>query len=203
MLSPESELFLFRFLNGSIPIEQFENWIYQTDSLEKEIPRQTYLALMDIRYGERDTEYEVRKTLLNCIDMGRFEEWKIRGILGSIIEKDSFAAESIDKCYDLYCSGYNFLEIIALAFGLQLRTISYETSDWRSLPTGTVKHTLSSFYPNVQAEAMRIQGLLDDKKIILTGKRDNSDQKLDYEDNQTPVEREESNFNNYKEKYPS
>jgi hypothetical protein len=72
-----------------------------------------------------------------------------------------------------------------------------------TLSLETVKHTLSSFYPNVQAEAMRIQKLMDDGKIILTGKRDNSDRKLEYGDNQTPAEREESNFNNYRKKYPS
>ena len=201
MLSSESEIFLFGFLIGSITIDQFENWIYQTESLESEIPRQAYLELLDLHYADRHADLEIKRILLSFVDLGRFEDWKLRGILRSIVEKDTIAIQSIDNCYDLYCSGYYFLEIIALGFALHLRTLNYETSDWRLIPAETVENTLNSFYPRVRNEAIRILALLDDKKIVLTGRQAVSDNKLEYIDNQSPAEREISNFNNIKNVY--
>ena len=104
MMSSESENFLFRFLEGTITVKQFEDWFHRTASLENEIPRQIYRELLDLRYVQRHTDHDIKSLIMNFVDLGRFEEWKLRKILNSIIEKEQIATSTIDKCYDLYSS---------------------------------------------------------------------------------------------------
>lgn len=131
----EIESKYFDLVANQISLKEFENWVYTSDFLEKELNEGQYLDLISLNYNTPSSVYELSKILSDKIDFGKFEDNKLIKLLNSIVNRDCNEVPSLISCYDLYCDGYNFFEGIGLGIGLSLimSLDEYRVNDWTSL----------------------------------------------------------------------
>lgn len=140
----------------------FEQWVYSNENLETILSSDEYLELISLNYKTPSSLYDAEKILKKYINFGNYCEWFVRNTLQKIIEKPSNVHTYIEECYDLYCGGYNFMDNLALGYGLDINThqVSYDPEQ-----SDLIKH----FYPEIENEARKVIEWLDNKKIIITG----------------------------------
>lgn len=154
------ELKFYNLLRGNLNIQEFEDWVYETDEimLDEYFGRGFYFELASLNYKNKYDIIDLEKLLFSKVAFGRFEEMKIRDILTSIIEDKGDLVDLIEEVYDLYCDGYNFLRYIGLAYvfnGMPRENDTYNFTQQCRI--------------NLKSEAKRIISFLDTKKIKITG----------------------------------
>lgn len=160
------ELKFYNLLRGNLNIQEFEDWVYETDEimLDEYFGRGFYFELASLNYKNKYDIIDLEKLLFSKVAFGRFEEMKIRDILTSIIEDKGDLVDLIEEVYDLYCDGYNFLRYIGLAYvfnGMPRENDTYNFTEQCRI--------------NLKSEAKRIISFLDTNKIKIT-------EEYDYED---------------------
>lgn len=63
----------YRFLDGELPVADFEQWVYSTPDLEASWGPKVYLELVSIDFRSTWAEHEARKVLDTVIDFAAFE----------------------------------------------------------------------------------------------------------------------------------
>ncbi len=103
-------------LEGSITIEEFENWVYTTKSLEDSFKQNDYLDLISFNY-KKSNYYDLRKLLSKHIDLSKIETDRVLKLLKKIINK-SCDIISVEKELNFLKNnlGYYFLEEITFPY---------------------------------------------------------------------------------------
>jgi len=185
------ELIIYKLIAREIEIKEFEQWVYSEKDLESLLCSDEYLDLTSLSYKQSSSLYEAEKILKPHIDIGKYYEWYLRRVLQKVINHPSDAHKYIEKCYDMYCDGYGFLDNLGLGYGLAVAVppSEYSADSWDNLESPEQKKLVESFYPSVREEAEKVINWLDTGKIVLTG-HDGELQGIQYTDSRTPEEKD-------------
>ena len=168
------ELLFFKTLKGDTPIRDFEQWLYASRELESLLPGDEYLDFIALSYKASGARYELAKLLRRHIDHGRYETWKLKQLLTSVLNRTGDYPRAIIDFYDLYCNGYRFLETLAFGFGLPLDSpMSLSTAEsYEQLTVKERDYILNMYYPAIEGEVQKVIDWLDSGSIVLTGMTD-------------------------------
>ncbi|GAB3827270.1 hypothetical protein [Hymenobacter jeollabukensis] len=152
-------------LAGYLPLAEFEQWLYATPELETALPPDDYLELISLNYKGRDATQEVEILLSRHIDWSDLRRDELLCTLRSITlhsAPDTLFAAFV-SCYDWYCRGCLFLEVLGLDFGLRVDD-EYgwggSMGKWQNLTEAAKQQYLSSYFPAAQYEAEQVIGWL-------------------------------------------
>ncbi|MBM9518602.1 hypothetical protein JWG39_02070 [Desulforhopalus vacuolatus] len=182
------EIIVYRLIAGETQIEEFEQWVYSEKKLEQILTSDDYLNLISLSYKQPSSLYEAEKILKRYVDIGKYYEWSLRRVLEKVIDHSENASRYIEKCYDLYCDGYNFLDNLGLGYGL---SVVVPPADY--IEENEQSRLIDGFYPAVAEEASKVIGWLNSGKIVITG-HDGSYQGIEYNDNRTLQEKEPTSY---------
>ncbi len=152
-------------LDGSISIDEFEKWIYNSKWFEENLQDDKYFDLISLNYNSLHAKYEVIKILAGIFDKGKIETLKIIRLLKSIINRDGKEEVSLVKIYDLYYCGYYFFKELGLDIGLFV-DMAMQDDDMQE------KEFIDSLYPKAKTLANEVLQWIENGDIVLTGKQD-------------------------------
>ena len=173
-LPPDIKEIFYKTIQDEISLDDFENWLYTNKEIEILFPSDDYLELISLNFKKSGAKYELWKLLQKHIDPGDFEQYKMLGLLYEARQKTNRLPFILKEFYDLYCSGYNFLQELGIGYGLTIEVprINTETDTWEDLTEKQQKQTLDGFSPGLEEEISKVIHWIETKKIRLTGKRD-------------------------------
>ncbi|GAA0075995.1 hypothetical protein UT300005_03730 [Clostridium sp. CTA-5] len=166
MNKQDIELEFFDLLRQGLNIQEFEKWVYNIDEklLIEYYGYNFYFELISLNYKDKYVMNELEKLLFSKVPFGKFEEIKIKALLEYIIDDREDLIRAIQKLYDLYCCGYNFLRYIGLAYVLNGMPREYEAYIFNEQTKRNLKN-----------EAKRILSFLDAEKIVIMGEYEYKD----------------------------
>ncbi len=177
----------YKVINDEIALDNFEQWVYSNDELEKYLGSKDYMDLLSLSFKESSDKYELWKLLKNHIEPGEFETYKMLKLLKEAQQKTDRLPYILMDFYNLYCKGYGFLQDLGLGFGLAVAApcVNGSTAEtWDELTVEQQKELLDSFSPKLEECIEQIICWLETKQIILTGKQNEMGQ-YGYEDFRT------------------
>jgi hypothetical protein len=180
----------FKTIKGDITLADFEQWIYDTETLESILNSDDYLDIISLNYNKGGAKYELYNILKRLIDLGEFETYKMLELLNEAKAKTERLPFVLVEFYDLYCKGYNFLQDLGLGYGLMVEVppSKYSKDNWDDLKEEEKQELLNSFYPEIEEVIQRVIDWLTNKRIILTGEQDEIGH-YSYQDLRTESER--------------
>jgi vacuolar-type H+-ATPase subunit I/STV1 len=171
-------------MDEKISIKEFENWVYNSESLEKELTEDEYTDLISLNYNNSNSKQEVGKILSERLDEGKFETVRMINLLNSIIDRDGNEGEAMTIMYDLYCKGYSFLEDLGLGIGLFIKVSNkYEVEYFHELKDFQKQELVNSVYPPAKELAEELIKWLVVRDLILTGEKEPELNKWKFIDN--------------------
>ena len=188
-LSEQTKLTFYNVMQGELPMQVFEQWVYNHVALEQELSPDEYLALISFNYKQAGAKYELFKLLGRYVSLGAYETHKIKQLLAKAKVRNSVLPRVLEQLYDLYCNGYDFLENIGMGYGLTMTYLTnYGGKHWSNLTGEQLTAMVAAIPSSLAAEVDHIEQWLDTGKIILTGERDELGQ-YNYIDHRTMTER--------------
>lgn len=174
----------FKTLNGEIPIEDFENWVYNSTELEKFLGPVDYTDFISLDYKTQGAKYEIKNLIRKYIDKSEFETWKIKILLLNALNRTDDYYLAIRLFYDLYFHGYGFMDNLGLGYGLALEypLSSYGVDSFEELTKEQKDNLVNGFYPAIQTEIKKVLNWIDSGLIVLTGIQDEYN-RFEYNDN--------------------
>lgn len=115
-LTEEIELSFFRFLNGEISLEDFEQWIYATPELETYLGEATYFEFAAFDFRQSGAKYELGKLIEVHGFLPKFYTWKLKQQLQSLLDHTMDPVNVFEDFYELYCHGYSFLQNLGMQY---------------------------------------------------------------------------------------
>ncbi|EMO78644.1 hypothetical protein ORQ95_11975 [Leptospira kirschneri] len=200
-LPEQTKGMIFTFLFGDLSLCEFETFLYGSKEIENTFKYDDYIELLSLNFSKKSNRYEAFKLIEKNIDMAEYEVWRLHKILNGIVNKEENYPQLIASLYDLYCKGYYFLNILGISFGLNLmspREYNYDKNISELIKSEQIK-LANALYPEIIYHVNLIQNFLKDKKIIVTGKLDDSNN-YEYIDNRTEVEKAQTEFRNIENK---
>ena len=171
-------------MNEKISIKEFENWVYTSKWLKKELTEDEYTDLISINFNNASSIHDAEKILGGKIDNGKFESVKMLEILSSIIQRDGKEAESLIRTYDLYCKGYFFLKDLGLGIGLSIKSPhNYSVEYFYELNENQKKELTDSVYPFAKELAVELKDWLMKGDLKLIGEKESELNRWQYIDN--------------------
>ena len=181
------ELF-YKTLSGDVTPLAFEQWLYTDNRLETLLPSSDYLDLISYGYKGEQVKYGLYQLLEKHIEKGDYEKWKLLKLLYKALQRDESLPQTLMHLYELYWKGYDFLNDLAMRYGLQVE-VPYELADsWDQLSQHEQHTLLNSFYPHLPIDIQRVIGWLENEQVVLTGKQNEYGHYL-FIDNRTTEER--------------
>jgi hypothetical protein len=83
-MTDDIKLRFFRALSGDLTIDEFEQWVYQSDELKQALTEDFHFELMSFGYKQRGARFELTKILNKLIDIGEYETWKLKRLLDKV-----------------------------------------------------------------------------------------------------------------------
>jgi hypothetical protein len=129
-----------------------------------------YLNLIGLDFSQQSSHYEATKILRRYVHAGEYETWKLRTLLLTVINQEQDLRRSLCECYELYCSGYSFLDNLGLGCGLTVIVPppQYGADNWYELSHEEKHQLLHALLPSAIAEAETVLAWLDEGKIVIT-----------------------------------
>lgn len=178
---------IHQVITQRLSLQDFEQWLYQNDELEVLDPN-LYLELISFDYSHESSFKEFQLSFEKYVGFHKFETDLIKEYLYSIIDRENDYQHSIWKLYELYCTGYEFLQKLGLKYGLCLIDTSY--------PVELVKDSndiIDMFYPDIISDAKNVLGWLEEGKIIFREKKSERGG-FKYDDLRTEEEKQQAKF---------
>jgi len=167
---------VFQLHYRGLKISDFENWVYETHELEAFLTPDDYLELISLNYQNKFILNQIEEIISRYIDFGKFETAKMIDLLYRAKENDESTGEILRSFYYMYCDGYYFLQDIGLGFGLACEVpLNPGANSWEELDDEGRIELVNSFYPQIIGHIEKVLKWFEDKKIILTGKKNNLD----------------------------
>jgi len=188
-LPDELKYRFFKTIFGDISVSEFEQWLYQTDDVERHLMADDYLDLISYNFKQPGAKYGLVQILEKHINLGEYQTWKLENLLNSVERKEGNYPSAITEFYDLYCRGYGFLDDLGFGYGLAL-DCPYTSNGHGSFEDLTKQQQLEladSFFPQIITEIERVRNWLHSGKIVLTGEKDELGH-YEYVDNRTEEE---------------
>lgn len=178
---------IHQVITQKISLEGFEHWLYQNDELEVLDPN-LYLELIAFDYSRESSFKKFQLSFTKYVGFHKFETDLIKEYLYSIIDRENDYEYSIWRLYELYCTGYEFLQKLGIKYGLCL----IDTSSPVKLVKGS-NEVIDMFYPDIISDAKNVLGWLEEGKIIF---RDEKGERggFKYDDLRTEEEKQQGRF---------
>lgn len=108
-MQAKTESTFYKFLNQEISLKEFEEFLYHSPTLEKELGTEIHLELISFNYSQADELKTARDFILDIvIDEGAFEKWKLLKVLDQLISFPDLLKKLQDWISDMYFfKGYN------------------------------------------------------------------------------------------------
>ena len=186
---------IYEFLDGSVSLDELEQWVYATSELEAIFSRDDYVELLSLNYRKTGSKYEVQKLFKQYIDEGEWETWKLRKLLNAVVDRHGDLHEVFLGFYDLYCDGYSFLDNLGLGYGLSVEVPpnQYSSDSWEKLTDEEKTKLLASFFPGALNEAKRILSWLDNDTIVILRGKDETG-RVSYLDKRSEEEKKPTSY---------
>ncbi len=124
----------YKTIKGDIPINDFEQWLYNDKELEKLLKLDDYLELISLKFNKSGAKYELWNLLKKHIDLGEFETYKMLILLNEAKQKTARLPYILMEFYDLYYNGYDFFKDLGLGLAIQVPRIDNTKADtWDEL----------------------------------------------------------------------
>lgn len=186
------ELKFYGTIIGEIPIEEFENWIYNDNEIESVLSSDDYLELISFNYKKNGAKYELVNLLSEkYVDLGEYEKWKMLNKLRIALKRDENLSDILREFYDLYCRGYLFFNDLGLGYGLMVEVPlsgNYKAESWEEMNEIEKNELIESFYPQLESDIKRAIDWIENGRIVLTGETGEIGH-YEYEDLRTENER--------------
>ena len=178
---------IHQVITQKISLKYFEQWLYQNDELEVLNPN-LYLELISFNYSHKSSFKEFQLSFAKYVSFHKFEADLIREYLYSIIERENDYERSIWRLYELYCTGYEFLQKLGLKYGLCLIDTSYPDE-----LANDSNDVIDMFYPDIISDAKNVLGWLEEGKIIFREEKSEGGG-FEYDDLRTEQEKQQGKF---------
>lgn len=177
------------YLDGELSPAEFEKWIYDTPELEAVLGEENYLKILSYDFHQEGGKSSIKAILKQYIDYGKYETQFILKLVEEIKENSSSCQSHLKTVYQLYCSGYNFLDNLGIGYGLKL-VVPYEfdADKWEDIEEEKRKAIIDGFYPKLAEEADKVIRWINNEQLKLSGKVDEMGRK-EYIDNRTEAEK--------------
>ena len=107
--SQQSQRIFYDVLFDLMSIDAFKKWLFDSETLERELPEGLYLGLLSLSFEERDIRLKLVKLLSNHIEYLREDNEPLMYYLQSIIDKDLFVDVALMCIWEQYECGLDFL----------------------------------------------------------------------------------------------
>jgi hypothetical protein len=191
----EFDLVIYKLISKEIGLKEFEQWVYSEKRIQELLATDEYLDLISLNYKTPSSLYDAEKILRKYVDIGKCYEWQLKVVLQKVIDRSSDAHKYIERCYDLYCDGYYFLDNLGLGYGLMAAVPpeKYNAENWKELSARAQQKLMDDCYPAVAEEAKKVIQWIESGKIVLTGHAGGY-QGIEYEDNRTAEEKQPTGY---------
>lgn len=166
----------YEVLYHKISIADFEEWIYSTLTLEKDMASDKYFKLISLNYRDRHILHELEK-LLEEDSLFKFEIRELLEALQSIIVRSDGYQHNIEEMYDFYCYQYPFLRKLGMDYGYYL------------IDCNDKKKLIDGFYPDIVKHAENMFAWIKNGKIVIKNIKDSLDW-YEYDDFRTLAEKQ-------------
>lgn len=166
------EIFFLTLFGDKTELE-FERWLYQDKQLEHLLRPEDYLDFISHGYRNRaQTGFELVRLLEKHIHMGEYEKWRVLKLLNKALNRGTDLPGILIQFYDLYCTGYNFMSILGLQYGLAVAVPYGYALNWESITEKEQREIIQGFYPQLETEIHKVISWLEEDQIIFTGMQD-------------------------------
>ena len=172
----------FEFLNCQIALTDFEQWVYETLSLEEVLNSNDYLELISLDFTQRHEKYyldcreRINQIIEKYISLAEYETWKLKRLLNNFLNRKGNLVKILEQFYDLYCQGYGFLDNLGLGYGLNFSCYLSEINEpnFRYFFPKTltaaeiereIKQKVNDILPEVDREIKKVLSWLEQGKI--------------------------------------
>ncbi len=118
------KLMFFKLLNDAISTSEFEKWIYNNTSIEKELGTDIYLDLISFDYSKKDAILFIKDIFKKRFKWLEYEQWKTINLLSDILNNKLELVLATRKMRELYLEQENTLNTPLLSINL---AIGYES----------------------------------------------------------------------------
>lgn len=170
----ELQQWIYNLIYNNTSIYQFEDWIYNNESIMVYISYDDYIDLISIDYKDKYARGTLFKIINPYINYGVFEAINLLSLLEKCLDNNfdfDQLAHIYQEFYYMYCKGYYFLDELGMMYGLAcvVPPNKYSSNDWHELRDKEKEEIISSFYPNVKVDIENVIELINQEKIVLTG----------------------------------
>lgn len=178
---------IHQVITQKISLKDFEQWLYLNDELEALNPN-LYLELIAFDYSHESSFREFQLSFKKYVGFHKFEADLIKEYLYSIIDRENDYEQSIWRLYELYCTGYEFLQKLGLKYGLCLIDTHYRVELVKDS-----NDVIGMFYPDIIYDAKNVLGWFEEGKIIFREEK-NERGGFEYDDLRTEEEKQQGKF---------
>jgi len=119
---------VFKVLEGYLPLDEFEKWLYKSDDLLNLMSRDVVLEAFTFNYKQVDAKYRFKKAVFPYFDEDEFMLWKVKSNLRDLIANRDNRDRILYDFYYLGYDGYDFLQSIGY-YMYQIEDIEYYGND--------------------------------------------------------------------------
>ena len=82
MMTNNSQIEFYKYLNGDISILDIENFVYNQSDLEEQMDAGVYFELIGFNFKDSKSEDQLKRLILDkVIEEGNYEKWKLIKLL--------------------------------------------------------------------------------------------------------------------------
>lgn len=156
-LPVDKQLPFFKVIMENGNLKDLENWIYQEPSLLEVLGNDDYYELISLDFNQKFVLDSIQRIIFPYVDYTNYYFHHLKDILLSLQNQPN-DMPLLAKVYELYCHGYEFLQSLAIDYGLVAKVELIENS----------RFSFSSESLNeVRIQSKLIYDALVDKKIVL------------------------------------
>ena len=166
---PEQFGLLLPLLTREDRTKELEDWVYSTKDLKMQLGANDYLELISIDFRESSARFFAEKIFRKHISADQFLNWSLSKMLERITKRADHVDDDLREIYYLYCTGYSFLQKLAMDFGITIVAPPPSYGEWEDLSDADQAILLDGLYPEVVEHAKNALNSLALGKIAFSG----------------------------------
>lgn len=182
----------YNIFKEEITLSEFVEWLYENYSeIEQFMKPNDYLELMWFKFERSYAMYDLMLLTKKYINPGEIATRELLSFLNKAKENSPELPLALEMIYYDYEKGYYFLQEIALGYGLNVVVPHPIAQTWHDLTEREREEMVNSFFPELPKEVACVISLLEDKKIVLTGEKDDDGRYIyhDFRDKKDRIQR--------------